>query len=250
MSGNKLKWIAMFIMMIDHIGYGLLWPMIDAHPESYGTADNLRMTPLVIVYFAMRSIGRIAFPIFIFLLIQGFLHSHDRIHYFGRLLLFAAISEVPFDLAFSISTNQAKEGCLIEFGYQNVFFTLAIGLLLITVIDVFIKIPEKGGIAYFATGTLCVVILLVSYGLQADYGVIGVLAIVAAYYFRKDPKKMIIACVSVLVLSSLMEAFAYFAIIPVSQYNGQRGKGNKWIFYLFYPAHLLVLVGIRMMIGY
>ncbi|MDD6327315.1 MAG: TraX family protein [Lachnospiraceae bacterium] len=250
MSGNKLKWIAMLIMMIDHIGYGLLGPIISAHPESYGTVDNLRLTPLVIVYYAMRLVGRIAFPIFIFLLIQGFLYSHDRIQYFARLLLFAVISEIPFDLVFSISTKQLNKGKIIEFAYQNVFFTLAFGLLLITIIDVFRKIPQKGSASYVVVGTLCIIILLVVYGLQPDYGVIGALAILAAYCFKNDPKKMTAACVTVLLLSSQMEITAYLAIVLVGQYNGSRGKGNKWVFYLFYPIHLLMIVGIRILIGY
>ena len=84
MSGNKLKWIAMLTMLIDHTGAVVVWPFIEAHPEIHGSGGNLKLTGLVMLYFMMRLIGRIAFPIFIFLLIQGFSKTHNRIMYLVR----------------------------------------------------------------------------------------------------------------------------------------------------------------------
>ena len=102
LSGSTLKIIEMVTMLIDHIGAAVLARMIIA-----GNAD------LYDAYRTLRMIGRIAFPIFCFLLIEGFQHTKNAKKYAERLFLFAAISEIPFDLAFS-----AK---VLEFQYQNVF---------------------------------------------------------------------------------------------------------------------------------
>ena len=76
-----------------------------------------------------------AYPIFIFLLLEGFQYTHNRFLYIGRLLLFAIISEIPFDLAVNLSTNSILKGHVLEFTSQNVFFTLAIGMIVLTVFD-------------------------------------------------------------------------------------------------------------------
>lgn len=128
-SGSTLKLIAIFTMMIDHTAATILEKTLiargmfkldptDASATMQFYADN------GLIYAAdmiMRLIGRIAFPIFCFLLIEGFMHTRNVTKYAIRLALFAAISEIPFDLAFN--------NHILEYGYQNVFFTLLIGLL-------------------------------------------------------------------------------------------------------------------------
>ena len=97
LTSFQLKWIAIFSMAVDHTG-ALLFP------EAMW----------------MRGIGRLAFPIFAFLLAEGYYHTHDVKRYLLRLWLFALISEIPYDLAF--------QGTLLESGSQNVFFTLGLSL--------------------------------------------------------------------------------------------------------------------------
>lgn len=77
--------------------------------------------PLYQTDMVLRGIGRVAFPIFCFLLVEGFLHTKNVWKYAGRLALFALVSEIPFDLAF--------QGEWLFMGYQNIFFTLLVGLL-------------------------------------------------------------------------------------------------------------------------
>ena len=116
LDSDALKLIAMVTMLIDHIGAAILLP-------AHFTGINISNT-WVDVYDLSRKIGRTAFPIFVFLLVEGFFHTHSRKKYFGRLLLFALLSEIPFDLAFY--------GVLFYESSQNVFLTLAIFILLIS----------------------------------------------------------------------------------------------------------------------
>ena len=128
-SGSTLKMIAIVTMLIDHIGAAVLARllMVNGLGELDQTNTDAIMQwlsangALYGTYTVMRMIGRVAFPIFCFLLVEGFLHTHDVKKYAMRLGLFALLSEIPFDLAFSSK--------ILEFNYQNVFFTLFIGLL-------------------------------------------------------------------------------------------------------------------------
>ena len=113
LSGTALKLAACITMLIDHIGASCI-------EATYGVAYR---TPPQIVQLdlVLRLIGRLAFPIFCFLLVEGFLHTHDVKKYIGRLFLFGLLSEVPFDMAFFKTP--------FHWGNQNVYWTLALGVL-------------------------------------------------------------------------------------------------------------------------
>jgi len=122
--GSTLKLIAIFVMLIDHVAATILeQTLISNGYFNYNAvastdASNVR---LYFIYFVMRMIGRLGFPLFCFLLVEGFVHTRNKGKYAIRLALFSFISEIPFDLAF--------QGKIFYFGYQNVFFTLFIGFL-------------------------------------------------------------------------------------------------------------------------
>ena len=110
LSGSTLKIIAIITMLIDHIGATILWMEIIYNGDQlYG------------LYYLCRSIGRISFPIFCFLLVEGFMHTSDVKKYAVRLGIFALVSEIPFDLALGQQLIYAK--------HQDVFFGLVIALL-------------------------------------------------------------------------------------------------------------------------
>ena len=122
-SGTALKTIACITMLVDHIGAscieaGLLLPELETGEVSGGAWNQISLYQLDRV---LRFTGRLAFPIFCFLLVEGFVHTHDVKKYVRRLFLFALISEVPFDLAF-FRTPFALD-------HQNVYWTLALGVL-------------------------------------------------------------------------------------------------------------------------
>ena len=123
-SGSTLKIIAIITMLIDHIGAGVLGRLLVVRGMNEAADLNAWIdanSTLVITYQMMRFVGRLAFPIFCFLLIEGFEHTHDVKKYALRLLSFCLVSEIPFDLLFNVK--------ILESGYQNVFFTLFIGLM-------------------------------------------------------------------------------------------------------------------------
>ncbi len=221
MTGTKLKLLAITTMMIDHVG-AVLFPQL----------------------FVLRIIGRLAFPIFAFLMVQGFIHTSNRRSYALRLLAFAMISEVPFDLAFF--------GTPFYMGYQNIFFTLFLGLVgLIIYEKVMVKSP------FMALGSY-ILIAYVSEMIHCDYGILGVATFFLAYKYRDNLKQSIITIALLHFVYGLMgtgilegrfnlmgggQGLASMAILPLWFYNGQRGRdfNLKYAFYAFYPIHLTVL---------
>lgn len=244
-SGSTLKLIAVITMIIDHTAAGVLGRYL--FMSGIGSLDINNMAvidqwmdqnaALYGAYNIMRMIGRIAFPIYCFLLVQGFEYTHNRLKYAARLLLFAAISELPFDLLF--------KGQILEFSYQNVFFTLFFGLAVMMGLR---WIEENLGGRMF---TPLLYLIVIAAGMAAaqlaktDYAAIGVLCIVVTYLFRK---KKIWQIVSGCIVFS-WELTAPLAYIPIAFYNGKRGWKLKYFFYLVYPVHLLLLYLLCMGLG-
>ncbi len=198
-----LKMIAIIAMFIDHLGAVIF-------PE----------------YIELRIIGRIAFPIFAYTLVEGFVYTHDVFKYMKRLGVLALLSEIPFDLAFF--------GTPLEFGHQNVFFTLFLGILMLYLL---INTPST-----FRKMVLVIAMFLLSEFLRTDYSSMGLLMILVYYYFRE--KKLIkyigIAIINIF-LMGYIQSYAILALIPIMFHNRQQGPKCKTFFYGFYPVHLLVL---------
>lgn len=229
LSGTTLKLIACITMLIDHIGAscleaGLLVPLIASGTFSTdpAAASLLQMDRV------LRYIGRLAFPIFCFLLVEGFLHTHDFKKYALRMLGFAFISEWPFDWAFFSG---------VYWGHQNVYFTLLLGLLAMKALDTYQTaegMPALKGILGAAACFLAAALL------HCDYDVLGLALILALYMTRKDKRAQCIAGA----VFSLFEPVAPLAFGLVWFYSGERGGSSKleqWAFYWFYPAHIFVL---------
>ncbi|MCM1057093.1 MAG: conjugal transfer protein TraX [Firmicutes bacterium] len=310
--GSTVKIVAVVTMLIDHTAAVLLTRIVLARGYYAAMWDAERFLAWMkenwLLFYGMqvmRLIGRLGFPIFCFLLVEGFQKTRNVKKYIFRLGLFALISEIPFDLALT--------GRMWYFGYQNVYFTLLIGILTLWGFDALAKLKAEkwlrilltaGGILLFplcvalrlravVTGFLagffgaeiyglerlifCViyaglfVMLLSAWGiyrhkkgadsawrmcgdlgvlavtmmlatlLQTDYGGMGVLTIAVMYALRKNKVlSMTGGCVTLTVMS-LSEITAFFALIPIARYNGERGLKMKYFFYIFYPAHLLIL---------
>ena len=209
-SGTALKTIACITMLVDHIGAscieaGILTPGLDAGTLSQAT---LSAYPLYRLDMVLRFTGRLAFPLFCFLLVEGFVHTHNVKGYLGRLVLFGLLSEIPFDLAFLRTPFYP--------GAQNVYWTLALGVLAMAGLKRFEKengLPGWQGLVW-AGG--CAALALAA---NTDYSASGVLIICALYLTRADRKRQ---CLVGAVLF-LFELTAPLAFVLVWFYNGQRG---------------------------
>ena len=216
LTGTGLKLIAMASMVLDHLGDnffpGAVW---------------------------MRALGRIAMPVFAFCVAEGFIHTHDRMRYFRRLLLFGVLSEVPFDLV--------TAGKVLEFSHQNIMFTFAwaaLGLMC------FEGILRRGGTRarYWLAGAVLLGFLASSLVLGLDYNMLALGLIFLFYILRSGAlwvRTGAAAAFHVLLRNMGIYWFGLLGFVPILLYNGQRGKGLKWLFYLFYPGHLLLIWLVR-----
>lgn len=225
LSGSTLKWIAILVMFVDHIGASLIETILsNAYGTSPLTGIALPMEFWWSVDRVLRYVGRIAFPIFGFLLVEGALHTRDIKKYGLRLALFALISELPFDLGlFGKLTWQ----------HQNVFFTLFLGL---AAVYVSMRVMDPG-----KRMALVMLAAVLAELLRTDYGAVGVVMIFFLYRFREQPGLRCLTGTGILLLASEMEITAIVSFLLMALYNGERGRQPQYFFYAFYPAHLLLL---------
>lgn len=221
-SGSTLKLIAMAAMVIDHAAVALIMPYMASAYEYHES--------LVFAHDLCRYIGRIAFPIFCFLLVQGYLHTKNVGKYALRLTIFAVLSEIPFDLA--------GFGKVVDFGAQNVLWTLLLGIVALSLVEYVQKLSfvKNTGQSCLLSWLMVVPIAALAYVLKTDYDAFGVILICILYITSTNKWEQII--VGAIVVS--WERTAFLAFLPIAFYNGQRGLPLKWIFYLFYPLHLLI----------
>ena len=215
MSSFWLKITAVILMIIDHIGF-LFFP------------ENI----------VLRYIGRIAFPIFAFQVATGFNHTRNREKYILRMLLLTVIAQIPAWLFIKTGNPQSTFSL-------NIGATFTIGLLLLYTIEEvkpwLIKIP------------LFVLIGIITFSVPFEYGWFGISLILISYLFRDS--KIVFGFVYAWLLGlycySQMKLFplpAIYALVPIFLYNGKQGPKAKYLFYIFYPVHFIVLLTIHALI--
>ena len=223
LDGTALKLIAMISMVFDHVGDmffpELLW---------------------------LRMVGRLAMPLFAFCITEGYCHTKSRKKYLLRMGLFALISEIPFDLAF--------EG-KIGLGHQNIMLTFFMSILALMLFDLIRGSRNAATNKYrplrVSLGIVVVVLIAgAAILVRADYTVFAVIS-VFLFYVLKDCAHIIRSGVGVAFLA-LSRTMGYYcttglSFIPLMMYNGRKGKGLKWLFYVFYPGHLIVLYLIKLL---
>jgi hypothetical protein len=234
LTSDMLKILAVIFMVFDH-----LWATI--------VSGNDWMTYL----------GRLTFPIFAFQIAEGFVHTSNVKKYCTRLLVFALISEIPFNLFYG--------GSWFYPYHQNVIFTLLLGLVAIILIDKARK--DKTKKVVIKSVLLLIPVSLASFIGFPDYGFFGYLTVIMFYLFRDFPFAWLLQLISMILLHVILpegqqiiveifgktheiaiQSFAVFALIPIWLYGGKKGKGGKSLqygFYAFYPAHMIILYLIR-----
>ena len=235
LTSNMLRGLACVFMLSDH-----LWATL--------IPGNNWMTYM----------GRMAFPIFAFLIAEGFIHTSDCRAYMKRILLFALLSEIPFNLMYA-------SFAVFPF-YQNVLFTLLLGLCAIWAIDRARKerSPKSALLALLISGG-CILGGMVGF---TDYGHWGVITVILFYLFRNVPFSHLLQLAFLIYINGFAlkgltiplelfgfqfefatQGFAVFALFPIWLYSGRKGCSSKrlqYAFYAFYPVHMLVLALIRM----
>lgn len=206
-SGSWLKVIAMLSMLIDHIAY-------------YYGCDNPYL------YELMRTVGRIAFPTFAFLLAEGFVHTRNRQKYLISLFAFALLSEIPWML-------------LNHDGSHNVIFTLLAGILGLHVIE--------NSKSHWVTAICITLIGLATILADTDYSWRGFDLVLIFYMFRGRPELQTLFGIPLMYEYGIMGVLVAFSVIWL--YNGERGfiqgKAWKYAFYAFYPVHLMMIYYLR-----
>lgn len=227
MSASALKWLALLTMAADHLGMMFF-------PEQTW----------------IRIVGRVSFPLFAFLLAQGFIHTRSRLRYGLRLALFALLSEVPYDLALY--------GSLVDWRRQSIMTELLLGFLALVFLERVRKRPLclLGALACGAAAVF----------VHASYGAYGICLVSAFYLLRKYPGAMAPVLIALtwafygltdytlvlggqafdLLSRNYLQVHAIWGGLAIAFYNGKKGtRCPKWFFYCFYPLHLLLYWAIR-----
>lgn len=234
LTSNMLRTIAVALMLSDHI-----W----ATAMSFGNW--------------MTYIGRMAFPVFAFQIAEGFVHTSNFKKYALRLLGFAVITEIPFNLFYSSRWFNPY--------HQNVLFTLLLGLLAISVID---KVRKNITVKTVALSLLWLLLICVASVIGfVDYGFLGMITVVMFYLLRNFPFAWLAQLAAMVLINIVFfegqvfpvevfgkifeiptQGFAVFSLIPIWLYGGRKGRSNKIMqygFYAFYPVHMLILYLIK-----
>lgn len=228
LSGAWLKTIAIVSMLIDHVNKALIYPNLTVNKRELTVVSNL-----------FDIIGRIAFPLFCYFVIEGYFKTRNRKRYLLNLLIFGVISEVPFDMFTTAS--------FFNMNWNNVMFTLALVLVTIWMIDALKKkmqhLPKA---AWFIVSWLIVLIMcFVAMYLALDYEHHAIL-IGYFFYLFYDIRLLYIPFGYA---SMYTQPWALLGFGLTLTYNGERGKQNKMLSYWFYPVHLLILGILRLYLG-
>ncbi len=222
MNGAILKILAVVFMTADHVGM-VLFPQ----------------------YIAFRKIGRLAFPIFAYMVAEGCRYTRSMPRYWGLVTAVAAVCQVAYFVA-------------MDSLYQCIFVTFSLSIGLIWLIKV---AQNKGGFqwalpvlglvaVFFVTEVLPAILSNTDYAV--DYGFLGVMLPVAVYLGKHKWEKLLLASVVLVALALDTGTIQFYALLSVpllALYNGKRGWGpGKYFFYIYYPVHLLVIEGLAFLL--
>ena len=234
-SADTLKIIAIIAMLIDHFSYGVLHAYLlnnamSILPQTYTKLNNL--------YNYGRNIGRLSMPIFAFFLVEGFLRTSNLKRYILRMLIFALASEIPFDLGLYNSYWYIE--------HQNILFTFVIGLIMLSTIRYLNRTILGLSDAVKAFAIICCVIAYadLSYILKCDYNVKCIIVIAILYFLRECKPIKLLAGAAAL----SWEKFAPISFLLLYFYDPDKSRKLKYFFYVFYPAHFILIFIVSKMV--
>lgn len=234
LNGDQLKLIAILAMTVDHVT-DLIYPGFPAVPAAI----------------LLHIIGRLTAPIMWFFISEGFHYTHNIKKYLLRLGSFAVISHFAYCFAFGIDPVPFRSGI---FNQTSVMYPLFVGALVLWL--------QNSGVGMREWQRTAAVFLLIWSAFPGDWSCIAVLSVVGMYRNRGNLKKQMTAILPWVLLYAavsfffvdraygLVQSFVFLVYPLLKRYNGQRGKGKgmKWFFYLYYPAHLAVIGLLRILL--
>lgn len=253
LTSNKLKIIAIIIMIIDHIGY---------YFHNYMCYET---------YATFRFIGRISMPLFAFLIVQGFFHTSNLKKYIFRIFSVATIFQFLLLLLGVINIEYFKNYYIGNNEYLNILYSFTICLIVIYLLDNKILFKKLNGILNILFRSFGIIaILSIYYFVHIELGYRAVIVIIGFYISEKIKKILendvknkewiyLISLITVLLISvnfgdynMMFNLPSLISIIPIFMYNGNKGKNTKFlknIFYAIYPIHHVILYIIAMCIS-
>ena len=216
LTSNQLKLLAMLTMTLDHIGVqmfpGALW---------------------------LRIVGRLAFPIYAYMIAEGCAHTRNRRKYLLQMAGLALLCQLVYFFAM---------GSL----FQCILVTFTLSILLIYACDTGSRPLTALALLGVAFVTVALPRMLPGTDFAIDYGFFGVLVPVAAYLGETRRKKLLFTAGALVALAWSFGGIQWYslaALLPLALYGGQRGKRRmKWLFYLYYPLHLAAIYGISLLL--
>lgn len=216
LTSNQLKLLAMLTMTLDHIGVqmfpGVLW---------------------------LRIVGRLAFPIYAYMIAEGCAHTRNRRKYLLQMAGLALLCQLVYFFAM---------GSL----FQCILVTFTLSILLIYAYDTGSRLLTALALLGVAFVTVALPRLLPATDFAIDYGFFGVLVPVAAYLGKTRREKLLFTAGALVALAwsvGDIQWYSLAALLPLALYSGQRGKRRmKWLFYLYYPLHLAAIYGISLLL--
>ncbi|MCR5688430.1 MAG: conjugal transfer protein TraX [Lachnospiraceae bacterium] len=235
LSCNVLKAIACSFMFIDHFGYGVIHRYMITHsmdmlPQEYQAMNT--------VYEISRGIGRLAFPIFCFFIVEGFVRTRSVKRYIIRLAVLALLSEIPFDLGLY--------GKIFYWKHQNVILTFVIALLMLLTLKFITDNRGVMSVPLLYLSYICTVIAFsdAAYLLKTDYSWKCMVLAAVLYFTRRLGDAKLIAGAA----ATCWEKYASASFVLLYFYDPDKKPRFRYFFYLFYPLNFLIVYAIAYLV--
>lgn len=251
LSGNQIKLIAAACMLVDHFSKTSLFYIFSALKDAGRISSDCYAQLSKVPHAVLYPIGAVAFPLFCYLFVEGYLHTRSKRKYFLRLALFALITELPFDLLFFSGFAEMDGTYPFFWPYQNVMVTFLLAMCALFLIEQAERISHKW-LSWLLQAVVALgMCSLAEFVIHCDYEGYGIFLAILFYVLRKKRIYQVLgALAAMLIVYNPHPISMAVSMALVLLYNGQRGERNlKYFFYWFYPAHITGLLILNTLLG-
>lgn len=251
LSGNQLKRIAAACMLVDHFSKTTLIRFFDGLYRAGQISFDVFSPLYDVLNKVLYPMGAVAFPLFCYLFVEGYLHTRSKKKYALRLGLFALIAELPFDMLFFPGFAKMDGTYPLYLPYQNVMFTFLLAMGALFLIEKAGQVPRRWLSWLLQAAVTLGMCSLAEFVVHCDYEGYGIFLAILFYVLRKNRIYQVLgALAAMLIVYNPYPASMVISMVLVLLYNGQRGKGRlKYFFYWFYPGHMAGLLLLNALLG-